>query len=605
MGQISGQASQHRVPSPKNGININRCATPTCPNFDVPATASRHDPSYKISGTGKNSSALKCLGCGRNYTIKSNQAIADELTRFEAKPQLSNVYRQDGYSCHNVNCDNFGLYTDTPSDLYRKRGQTSSGNPRIQCRSCGITFTRGSQKRRSHPSARTHDNVWLFKLLVNQTSINRAMELTELSPRAIYKKIDMFYERCLFFAQQREKRLSQMDLRWMRLATDRQEYQVNWTHRKDKRNVILSAIGSADKSSRYVFGMNVNFDESINLAEVAESDAYKADEALKDYNRTYARIWTPRDYWKAVKSSNEFRKRAETALSGYLTGNALPLSEAGLEYIRAQVEEEFGMLPSEITSTTRLPGIGTLVRSEYTMYAHFRRLNELLGHTAGLRFYLDQEPAINRACCLAFAKQIREGSCHVAYVKIDKELTVDERLIRVNITDKMVNEILNEGLAQDVYGAHRVIAESSLNTPYYFPRTKEAWFYVPVHRIYEAEKYVSVLTDSGKLGHDQMVSMLVDASLHPIDNFFQIVRRRISALERPIHSSSNAGRVWTGKSPYNPDMVHKLLQMLRIYFNYCLKGDDDRQNPAQRLGLAKGPVEIRKILYPAYSSTSE
>ena len=95
-----------------------------------------------------------------------------------------------------------------------------------------------------------------------------------------------------------------------------------------------------------------------------------------------------------------------------------------------------------------------------------------------------------------------------------------------------------------------------------------------------------------------MVSMLLDASLHPIDNFFQIVRRRLSALERPIHSSSNVGRVWTGKSPYNPDMVHKLLQMLRVYFNYCLKGDDGK-TPAQRLGLAKGPVEIRKILYPS------
>lgn len=91
--------------------------------------------------------------------------------------------------------------------------------------------------------------------------------------------------------------------------------------------------------------------------------------------------------------------------------------------------------------------------------------------------------------------------------------------------------------------------------------------------------------------------MLLDASLHPIDNFFQIVRRRISLLERPMHSQSNTGRIWTGKSPYNPETIHKLLQILRTYYNFCLKSDDGK-TPAQRLGIAKSAVEIRKILYP-------
>ncbi len=86
----------------------------------------------------------------------------------------------------------------------------------------------------------------------------------------------------------------------------------------------------------------------------------------------------------AVRSSNVFRKRTKTAWDGYLAGNTLPLSEAGLEYIKAQVEEEFGMLLSEITSTTHLPRVGILIRSEYTMYAHFQKLHSLLGQTTGL-----------------------------------------------------------------------------------------------------------------------------------------------------------------------------------------------------------------------------
>jgi hypothetical protein len=69
-------------------------------------------------------------------------------------------------------------------------------------------------------------------------------------------------------------------------------------------------------------------------------------------------------------------------------------------------------------------------------------------------------------------------------------------------------------------------------------------------------------------------------------------------LERPISTTSNHGRVWTGKSPYNPQIIAKLLQILRVYYNYCKKSDKDGKTPAERIGLAKGAVEIRKILYP-------
>lgn len=82
---------------------------------------------------------------------------------------------------------------------------------------------------------------------------------------------------------------------------------------------------------------------------------------------------------------------------------------------------------------------------------------------------------------------------------------------------------------------------------------------------------LTLLTDAKKLTQDNMIALLMDASLQPIDSFFEIVRRRVSMLERPVHSPSNAGRIWTGNSPYKP---------------------------AKRIGLAKGKVEIRRILYP-------
>ncbi|MGH1461765.1 MAG: hypothetical protein ACRBB6_07005 [Neptuniibacter sp.] len=390
-----------------------------------------------------------------------------------------------------------------------------------------------------------------------------------------------------------------MELPWMRLASDKQEYQVNWLKRKDKRNVMLSAIGTADKVSRYVFGMDVNFDPNIDVEAITETDAYKADGSLKDYNRTFARIWTRRDYTQAVNATDVFNKKVAKVLKTLPNDVSLPLSDAAIANIRQEVAVEYGIEVDEQTRyTSILMDKGAQVRSEYTMYSHFIKLESLIGHAPALRFYLDQDPGINRACCLAFSSQINEGRCHAAFVRINKELTVDERRQLVNYLKKLVNKMLKDGTAMDEAHARQLIVQTAIQRTYEYPGSPEQWYSVPIHRINEAKKYVALLTDAKKLTQDDIIALLMDTSLQPIDSFFEIVRRRVSMLERPVHSPSNAGRIWTGNSPYNPTMVHKLLQILRTYYNYCVPGKKDKLTPAERIGLAKGKVEIRRILYP-------
>lgn len=596
MGQKSGSGSHARVPIEVDGINVNACANPSCKNFNTPALPSKDD-NYAITGTGKGTSALFCKACKRHYSIKSNLAVVEELQRFRLASTNKKVFRQDGLCCHSTDCQNFGLFVSENPSLYKRKGTTSKGNQRYQCKFCGTTFTQGSKKRVNHPNAKNHQNANLFKLLVNQTGINRAMEITGLSPQAIYRKIDMFYERCNFFLQQREARLRHMEIPMMRLCSDRQEYQVNWSQRKDKRFVVISAIGTADKKSRYVFGMEVNFDESLNLNELAESGELESDRNLKAFNRKFARIWTHHDYAKASQVNSKYKSTIKQYVSDYLNNNNIPLSEASLAYIRDKIETEYGIPPIEIDFDSKLPLSGTLVHSEYTMYAHFYKLRELIGHADSLRFYLDQEQGINKACCLAFGDMISKSSCHVAYVGIDKELTVDQRRFRVATTKNVVEEMMKNGEALDEYHAHQILVRNSLQQPHFIRNVKDPWYFIPVHKIYECDKFVCPLTDISSMQMYDQIKFHLDASLHPIDNFFQIVRRRLSLLERPVHTQSNTGLVWTGKSPYKPEMVNKLLQILRTYFNYCYISKIDGKTPAQRLGLAKGVVEIRKILY--------
>src|SRR5574340_890270 len=58
-----------------------------------------------------------------------------------------------------------------------------------------------------------------------------------------------------------------------------------------------------------------------------------------------------------------------------------------------------------------------------------------------------------------------------------------------------------------------------------------------------------------------------------IDRFFMQVRRRLSLLERPISTSSKAGRTWYGYSAYQPESIEKVLEIFRVFYNYRLGGE--------------------------------
>ncbi|WP_119740474.1 hypothetical protein [Noviherbaspirillum cavernae] len=100
----------------------------------------------------------------------------------------------------------------------------------------------------------------------------------------------------------------------------------------------------------------------------------------------------------------------------------------------------------------------------------------------------------------------------------------------------------------------------------------------------------------GDYDEDHAARLYLKATLHPIDRYFMQVRRRLSLAERPIGTSSKAGRTWYGYCVYQPANLAKALEIFRIYYNYCETGKDG-STPAMRLGLAKGPVAPEDILY--------
>lgn len=86
------------------------------------------------------------------------------------------------------------------------------------------------------------------------------------------------------------------------------------------------------------------------------------------------------------------------------------------------------------------------------------------------------------------------------------------------------------------------------------------------------------------------------ASLTEIDRFFMQLRRALTMAERGVISASADRRLWFGKNAYNPGVLAKLVEIFRVYFNYCEVGEDKR-TPAMRMGLARGPVAEEDIIY--------
>src|SRR3546814_13408849 len=58
-----------------------------------------------------------------------------------------------------------------------------------------------------------HENELVFKLLVNKNSIRSIARVADLSPKAVYGKIDFIHRQCLAFAADRERDLQNLPLR--------------------------------------------------------------------------------------------------------------------------------------------------------------------------------------------------------------------------------------------------------------------------------------------------------------------------------------------------------------------------------------------------------
>jgi transposase-like protein len=598
-GHEGGKSESDRVPPPVQvklpdgtvrTVQINFCKNPDCANFGIPAAGKKHarrakqpegPPAgydYALSGGRGSTPFLKCQLCGEFPPIKSNLGVGEELMRLARYLDMPRPA-----SCRTAGCANTEVPVSNPA-AYQLFGKSERGSQRFRCRACGKTLSVAASPvlRQRLP----HKNRTIFKLLMNKAPLSRICEVAEVSMQTVYDKLDFFHQQCLVFAAKHERVLLNGFRRdRLYVAVDRQSYVVNWTERKDKRNVVLNALGSADLDTGYVFGMHLNFDSEVSATEVSAQAAALGDYVASPPFRRHARLWLEPDY---IRATDATARRLSRKASGDLSADI----EAG--YRDAETREDIES-QELITAGVKFPKSGMQVRSEYTLYGHFFLLRELFRGVDKVRFYLDQESGIRAACLAAFEHEVRARTCDAFYVRLEKELSDGEkkRLIAESRRAFLDAQHDNPGLSPSQVKV--LLMREELARAAVHGRWKDRWLLHPFPNNSEPKKALCYLTDLGDYDEDHLANLYLKGSLHSIDRFFMQVRRRLSFLERPIATASKTFRTWYGYSAYRPENIEKLLAILRVYYNYCLAGEDDK-TPAMRLGLSTHVVQFDELM---------
>ena len=595
-----------RVPPEYDGLQVNFCKDPTCPNFGVPlaptrraaaaisnaakAAAATAEPGtrtatpghYTVKGRGIDPMAV-CGICGASFPFKSNQGIVEERDRLKRY-----LAQHPPATCRTAGCANSAPIGT--GDAWAVHGKTKSGNPRWRCSVCGKTASRNVHATRRQTSA--DKNRLIFMMLVGKSPFIRIADVAEVHQPTVHHRFAFIHHQCVAFVAERERQLATKRFERLYLGVDRQDITVNWRKRANRRNVILSSVGTVDNSTGYCFALSLNFDPSVDPAVAKKSADESGDPIRPGAWRRHARIWLADDYRDAaIKRAG---RRAATPSIPVTTRDGVLDARIEDTYNEALIRDDIESPEVPDTDDKQLPEMGAQTRLEYTLYGHFQFLKTMMANVGKWRFFLDQDSGMRAACLGTFHREIKERTCDAWYIRIDKTATIDlkRRSVQAARAAFDAEKAARPGLTDNDIVCEMFKRQLAAMTPH--GTWRDRWLSHPLPTMSEPEKASCLLTDFGDFTPDHSARLHALATLHAVDSLFNRIRRRASMLERPI-ASANTGRVWSGYAFYRPERVAWMLEILRVCHNYVFIGRDGR-TPAMRIGLAASPIDYREII---------
>ena len=583
-------------------VQVNHCRTPGCANFGVPARTkpgktgpSRdRDPRYAVISTSKGQEpAIRCKACNGKGAIRSNAAIAEEIERIAgyARPL------EHRFACKTEGCANFGLSIGEHRHLYVKRGYYKTPeNPYFQCKGClrRVLVSRKAPRIQAGNQARAAD---VFSRIANKSAMRRTVDGAGLnSCRDYYRIFDFIHRRCRemngavtrAFLTGARRLPAEMDI-----AIDSQSLMVNWPRKVQRRTVEMTSCCSVDSASRFILELDVNHDPRFDPFDVNHESADLGDMTRKEAFRKYARFWLAGD---EMRSGRTGQRRMGRVAAEQAVGDIQDAFRAANAY--ADVAE-MEIVPGQGPLRDHMLRSGMLVKTGYRTLGHMFVLREILkgAGVERLQLSMDQHLSTIASFMCAFREPVAEGRAQGFLVRYAKDCTVDERNRIYRETERQMRAFAQarnlEGMTEDELGFEMI--RTSLRAG---GLPEDGWLRHPVPTAQEPGKEVRWITENPDMDLDDRTRLYLAASVAQVDNVFQLTRRFLSALERPIDTASGRWQqVWYGYAPYNPDMVQKYLDVFRAVNNFIHTGVDGA-TPAMRLGFADRPLAYADILWP-------
>ena len=561
---------KRRLPPPSHGFDINFCRNPACGQFAIAPDpfdgrgGSRSvQPSNFLRGVVKGSNdelAFHCDACGTSSVVKSNRAIVEEYRRLRRLQQRGDA---DG-SCPNPACRSHCRTVVAHPDRYRPYGRTKSGDKRWRCRGCGKTFSIGRPTRRQR---RSDKNGLVLRLLTNDTSLSKICEITGLSPRAVYEKIDFVYERVRAFTARREGCFEAVDWNTVgrRFATDSQSLVLNWPSKRTRALVR----GPASLHCPRELGLHCRGTHRLRSrgedGQVEDSMSAVNDFALPRCFRQHARVW----------SESEFSAYVEKRTRNIVISKA----EA------ADFDDEL-----------QLPHDGAKIRQDIAQYAHALLLRRFLrGSDDRFTFVLDGNSGLARAFVAVF---IRSEKADVIVMAFNKQQTNDAR--NALVVDGRVELAQDTGITASLFDtiptryAFEIIDQATVER--LRGAVSGAVYHWPYHTKSEPNRRIRILTDRGQIPIDRQARLMRLATLRSVDAYFHKVRSNVRATARLGRTPSSNGRAWDRHYFYNPVTLCKVIEIYRFKHNW-MGSRSTEATPAMKLGLAAGRVYERDLFY--------
>ena len=581
-------------------IQVNHCRMPLCENYGVPARHQKSKPgpsadrdtAYRVNTTGQGQVAtILCKACSENPPIKSNASIVSEINRLKDYGGMLSALEEVG--CVNPNCPNHEISpADAPKQYYR-RGITSKGLIRYQCKTCGGYFRQ--RRRASLNPDQQRQAADVFSRIANKSPVRGTIRGGRLaSSEAYYRILDFIYDRCRAFSGKVDRALIDGRLHLpakMTVQSDAQTYTLNWTSRLDRRNIIFSSYCTVDTRTRFNLGMQCNYDGRFDPFDINTEAARSGDMTQLEPFRRYAHYWLTGDDMRAGRNSRFANRDERSNLSKQI--EQLYANAATREDV-----EDIELSYLDRTCTTPFLYGGLQIHMPYLAYAHWFLMHRLLTGAGVQRLQMNTDiNSMTRSAFLcAFMDEVKEGRAHGFYVKYAKDCTIDERKAIME-----QNKIKRGGMSNDLstkeqWDLAREFMKIQLAKTKHYGKWHDLWVEHPIPTMNEPRKVMSWLTPDRNMDIDHKADMYLRAGLARIDNVFQMSRRAFHAFERPLTTASGQKTVWYGYQPYNPAMVEKYMCIFRTANNFITVGDDGK-TPAMRLGFTNKPCSFEDILW--------